>query len=73
MTAASADVDIEGTRRVYFTGQGWVDAAVRRFETVSADQPVMGPAIIESSFTTVVIDPGAGAVRTPAGSLSITV
>ena len=32
-----------------------------------------GPAIVESSFTTVVVDPGAVATRTAAGSLSITV
>jgi N-methylhydantoinase A len=35
-------------------------------------ETVDGPAIIESSFTTVVIDPGAKAERRPSGSLLIT-
>jgi len=34
---------------------------------------VEGPAIIESPFTTVVIDPGAKAVRKPSGNLVVTV
>jgi N-methylhydantoinase A len=34
-------------------------------------ETVVGPAIIESNFTTVVIDPGAIAERMPSGSLSI--
>lgn len=73
LVASASDVDIEGTRRIYFGEQGWVDAAVRRFETVGEDDAVPGPAIIESSFTTVVIDPGAVATRTSSGSVSITV
>ena len=56
---------------VYFADGGWVEAAVRRFEEVGGD--LAGPAIVESSFTTVVVDPGAVASRTAAGSLSITV
>jgi N-methylhydantoinase A len=34
---------------------------------------VAGPAIVESSFTTVVIDPGATATRLAGGGLSISV
>jgi N-methylhydantoinase A len=66
-------VEIEGSRRIYFADRGWVDAAVRRFETVAENESVSGPAILESSFTTVVVDPGATARRTASGSLSITV
>jgi N-methylhydantoinase A len=62
---------IGGTRRVYFADGGWVEATVKRFEEVAPDTTVTGPAIIESSFTTVVLDPGAVARRTAAGSLVI--
>ena len=34
--------------------------------------PVKGPAIVESSFTTVVVDPWATAARTEGGSLQVT-
>lgn len=60
-------------RRVYFRGPGWSEAGVHRFEAMADGQCVTGPAIIESSFTTVVVDPGAVARRTPAGGLKITV
>jgi N-methylhydantoinase A len=63
--------EIGGTRRVYFAEGGWVEAEVRRFEEVASGTTVAGPAIIESSFTTVVLDPGALARRTAAGSLAI--
>lgn len=67
------DKQIGGTRRVFFAGDGWVDATVKRFEEVDPEVPVAGPAIVESSFTTVVVDPGAVATRTATGSLSVTV
>lgn len=60
------------SRRVYFAGSGWVDARVARFEAMPADEPVPGPAIVESSFTTVVVDPGTVAVRTAGGGLRVT-
>jgi N-methylhydantoinase A len=61
----------DGFRRAYFPGHGSVNTAVRRFELLRVGESVAGPAIIESSFTSVVIDPGATAVRRPSGSLSI--
>lgn len=59
------------SRSVYFTGHGRVDARVVRFETMDRDVPCSGPAIVESAFTTVAIDPGAVARRTARGSLVI--
>jgi N-methylhydantoinase A len=59
-------------RAIYFASTGWVDAEVTRFETMQAGQPLAGPAIIESSFTTVVVDPGTAAVRTAGGGLRVT-
>jgi N-methylhydantoinase A len=45
---------------------------VRRFEAMAPDEALAGPAIVESSFTTVVLDPGATARRASSGSLVIT-
>ncbi|MEZ5905460.1 MAG: hydantoinase/oxoprolinase family protein [Geminicoccaceae bacterium] len=64
--------DLPVSRRVYFAGSGWVEARVARFEAMPADEPVPGPAIVESSFTTVVVDPGTVAVRTTGGGLRVT-
>ncbi|MBL8581062.1 MAG: hydantoinase/oxoprolinase family protein, partial [Rhizobiaceae bacterium] len=61
------------SRKAYFAATGWTEVPVLSFAGMPADQPVSGPAIVESSFTTVVVDPGAVAVRRPSGSLSIEV
>jgi N-methylhydantoinase A len=58
-------------RKAYFAGKGFLDSAVVRFEAMQPGAPVTGPAIVESSFTTVVINPGASAERRASGSLSI--
>ena len=60
-------------RRIFFAGSGWTEAEVRRFEAMPVGDHVAGPAIVESSFTTVVIDPGATATRLVGGGLSIAV
>jgi N-methylhydantoinase A len=60
------------SRNVYFSGAGLVEAAIWRLEAMSAGTQVTGPAIIESSFTTIVLNPGAGAERSSNGSLVIT-
>ena len=72
-TLVAGDVTkaIEGTRKAYFSGIGFVDAEVHRFETMAVGEQLAGPAIVESPFTTVVIDPGATAERRASGSLSI--
>ncbi len=62
---------VDGTRKVYFSGHGHVDATVRRFEAMKEGEVLQGPAIIESPFTTVVVDPGATAERRASGSVSI--
>jgi N-methylhydantoinase A len=71
LVAADVTTTIEDTRKAYFSGAGFVDAAVRRFETMEVGELLAGPAIVESPFTTVVIDPGATAERRASGSLSI--
>jgi N-methylhydantoinase A len=48
-------------------------ASVHRFETLKPDQAVTGPAVVESGFTSVVIDPGACARKDRTGCLVIEV
>jgi N-methylhydantoinase A len=61
----------EGARMAYFPGHGRIPTILRRFETIAPGEQVRGPAIIESSFTTVVVNPGAVAERRLSGSLSL--
>jgi len=60
-------------RRAYFDQGGWSMVDVYPFEALRTAEEVRGPAIVENAFTTIVIDPGATAVRRPSGSLSIEV
>ncbi|MGH6719076.1 MAG: hydantoinase/oxoprolinase family protein [Alphaproteobacteria bacterium] len=62
---------LEHHRRAYFPAIGWTDTRVLSFGSLVTDGVVPGPAIIESPFTTVVIDPGASARRAPSGGLVI--
>jgi N-methylhydantoinase A len=61
------------TRRAYFADGGWAEVPVHGFDALQTGQTVAGPAIIESAFTTVVIDPGAAAVKRASGSIYIEV
>ncbi len=60
------------SRKAYFSGMGMVEARVESFDSIKPNFPLKGPAIVESPFTTVVIDPGAEVVRRRSGSLVIT-
>jgi len=59
-------------RRAYFRELGWVEAGVEHFDTLPRDGGVVGPTIIESPFTTVVIDAGASAELGQSGGLIVT-
>jgi N-methylhydantoinase A len=59
-------------RKAYFEGKGVVNARVLFFESMKPNVTVRGPAIVESPFTTVVIETGAKVVRKRSGSLVIT-
>ena len=59
------------SRRVYFSDSGKIDAALHRFEDLEERHVLPGPAIIESPFTTIVVDRDACFSRSPAGSLII--
>jgi N-methylhydantoinase A len=70
--ALAAKTDgVAGSRKAYFPGHGAVDTKILRFETMRVGEQVIGPAIVESSFTSVVINPGARAECRASGSLSI--
>lgn len=71
LAARDLKTSVDGSRKVYFSGHGHVDATVRRFEVMKEGEVLQGPAIIESPFTTVVVDPGATAERRASGSVSI--
>ncbi|MGO9769493.1 MAG: hydantoinase/oxoprolinase family protein [Roseiarcus sp.] len=71
LTPQSISGEVEGVRRAYFAGHGFVGTRIRRFEAMKTDERVEGPAIIESAVTAVVVNPGAAAVRRASGSLSI--
>ena len=67
----TAEGEERWTRAAYFRGTGLVDAQVHRLQSMADGQRVEGPAIVESSFTTVVIDPGATVVRSANGTLIV--
>lgn len=69
--APGSDAMIDDARPVYFSGHGWLSAPVRGFGSIACGESLSGPAIIESPFTSIVVDPGAVAERRPSGSLSI--
>lgn len=73
LTPALPIPDSAGSRRAYFEQTGWTEVPVRRFELLAINESIAGPAIVESAFTTIVVDPGATATKRPSGSLSIDV
>ncbi len=61
------------TRRVFFGPEGALDTAVLRVDAMRTDHVYPGPAIVESPFTTVVIDPGTTCRLTASGNLVVTI
>ena len=53
----------ERMRSMVFRDTGRGDAPVYDLDALPQDHPVTGPAIIESNFTTIIVDPGSRAVR----------
>lgn len=71
MSAISEPGVASAERKVYFADLGWADTQVLRFDAMPVDEVFPGPAIVESPFTTVVVDPGTTARRAATGSLVI--
>jgi N-methylhydantoinase A len=59
----------QGERRIYL--DDWISAPVYAFDRLAPAQTIMGPAIIESPTTTVLLRPGDRATVTPQGWLDI--
>ncbi len=68
---ASEDGISPTTRTIYLPEEGSVEAAVIPWSTLDAGVTRAGPAIVESPFTTVVLDSASRFERTPSGSLVI--
>ena len=60
---------ISGTRKAWFAAEGEVEAQLFDFETMEEGVELVGPAIIESPFTTIVADGATRFTRTKNGSL----
>ena len=60
------------SRCAYFGDIGSVDIVAEHFEPMKIGKPITGPAIVDSGFTTVVVDVGATVERTATGNLNIT-
>jgi N-methylhydantoinase A len=71
LVEAYAGVPGGRSRCAYFPVHGVVETRVVRFEAMDCGVTCSGPLIVESPFTTVVVDPGATVRRTTAGSLVI--
>jgi len=60
-------------RRAFFQDAGWVEATVADLDGLADGDRLDGPAIIESSFTTIVVDGNAHATRADGGTVVIDV
>ncbi len=58
-----------GERRTYL--DDWISSAVYDFDALAPKQTIVGPAIVESAMTTVLLRPGETATVTPLGWLDI--
>ena len=67
------DAAIGRDRQVYFKDRGWVKTKVASIAALTGDALISGPAILESGFTSIVIDPGATVRHDASGTLVIEV
>jgi N-methylhydantoinase A len=58
-------------RRAYFPSDGWVEVPVLRFERLADEDWQVGPAIIETPFSSIVIDRASTFSRTESGNLVV--
>ncbi len=59
-------------RRVYFASTGWSNVDIHGFSALPAGKTLRGPAIVESPFTSIVVNPGAAFCRSKEGNLVVT-
>jgi N-methylhydantoinase A len=64
----------DATRPAWFAGRSEpLQTAVRAFDALAAGDELVGPAIVESPVTTIVIEPGSRVTASPGGSLVVAV
>lgn len=68
---AQHDELLRSTRQAYFDDYGSMEIPVYRFGAMTINQSFNGPAIVESPFTTIVIDPPSTFLRSVNGNLVI--
>lgn len=59
------------SRPIYFPGTGWTETPVRRLAELEPNTSARGPAIVETPFTTIVVNPGASFFLSAAGNLIV--
>ena len=59
------------SRSIYFRRHGWLEAPVRDFGAMPAGTRFVGPAIVESPYTAIVIDPSAAFSKSARGNLIV--
>ena len=62
---------LEKYRRAFFPRDGWIEVPVLAFGGIEPGARTTGPAIIESPFTSIVIDPSAAFSRSASGDLIV--
>jgi N-methylhydantoinase A len=58
-------------RRAFFAHHGWIEVPVLAFDEIEPGSRNDGPAIVESPFTSIVIDPSAAFSRSASGDLIV--
>lgn len=69
----SQDNELMGTRKAVFAGGEQHDTPVYRFEAIPEHEEHEGPAIVETPFTTIIVDPGSSFRRTTSGALVVSI
>jgi N-methylhydantoinase A len=66
-----SDVAEKGARRVWFDG-GWTSAQIHERDALSVESKITGPAIIEETYSTLLLPSGWSMSVTPSGDLLAT-
>jgi len=72
LSASAEEEKVVGERSVYFEGTGEMPTPIHSLHSLSAGETLQGPAIIETPFTTIVVDPDGRYQLTDTGSVVIT-
>lgn len=71
LPADGGTADSVTRRPMFFRETGMIEAPAYHLEAMGADAEIAGPAIVDSSFTTVVVNPGARARKSADGRLIV--